>query len=67
VSCYTRHLEEFLPPAPSSEDTRALDAAVRVYLEMPEADCPEVWAAVKERRGEPTFVDGVRAGMREND
>jgi hypothetical protein len=48
-------------------DERALDGAVRVYLGMPDADCPEVWAAVKERRDEPAFADGVRAAMREND
>ena len=37
-----------------------------VYLGMPNADCPEVWAVVKERRDEPAFVGGVRAAMREN-
>jgi hypothetical protein len=67
VSCYTRHLEEFFPPNTTSGNRGALDAAVRVYLGMPDADCPEVWAAVKERRDEPAFVDGVRAAMREND
>jgi hypothetical protein len=67
MSCYTRHLDELLPPTPTSEDKRALDGAVRVYLEMPDADCPEVWGAVKERRDEPAFADGVRAAMREND
>ena len=66
MSCYTRHLEGFLPPTRSSEDTRALDTAVRVYLGMSNADCPEVWAAVKERRDDPAFADGVRAAMREN-
>jgi hypothetical protein len=67
MSCYTRHLEEFLPSTPTAEDKRALDGAVRVYLEMSDADCPEVWAVVKERRDEPAFADGVRAAMREND
>jgi hypothetical protein len=67
MSCYTRHLEEFLPPNPTSGDKGALDATVRVYLGMPDADCPEVWAAVKGRRDEPAFIDGVRAAMREND
>ena len=67
MSCYTRHLEELLPPAPTSKDKRALDGAVRVYLGMPDADCPEVWAAVIQRRNEPAFADGVRAAMREND
>ena len=66
MSCYTRHLEEFQPPTPSSEDTRALDGAVRVYLGMSNADCPDVWAAVKARRDDPAFADGVRAAMREN-
>ena len=66
MSCYTRHLEEFLPPSPTPEDKRALDGAVRVYLGMPDADRPEVWATVKERRAEPAFADGVRAAMREN-
>jgi hypothetical protein len=65
MTCYTRHLEEFLPPTAAPEDKQALDGAVRVYLEMPDADCPEVWAAVKERRDEPAFADGVRAAMRE--
>ncbi len=67
MSCYTRHLEEFLPPSLGPEDQRALDGAVRVYLGMPDADCPEVWAVVKERRDEPAFVVGVQAAMREND
>jgi len=31
------------------------------------ADRPEAWAVVKERRDEPAFVDRVRAAMREND
>jgi len=44
----------------------ALDGAVRVYLGMSNADCPDVWAAVKERRDDPAFADGVRAAMREN-
>ena len=66
MSCYTHHLEDLLPPTPTSADKRALDGAVRVYLEMPDADRPEVWAAVKERRDEPAFADGVRAAMREN-
>ena len=66
MSCYTHHLEDLLRPTPASADKRALDGAVRVYLEMPDADRPEVWAAVKERRDEPAFADGVRAAMREN-
>ena len=39
MSCYTRHLEEFLPAKPTSEDSSALDGAVRVYLGMSNADC----------------------------
>jgi hypothetical protein len=50
VSCYTRHLGAWLPPEPSWEDRRALDAAVRSELGLAEADCPEVWAAVKDDR-----------------
>ena len=64
MSCYTRHLDDLLPSTHTSADRRALDGAVRVYLEMADADCPEVWAAVKERREESAFVDGVRAAMR---
>jgi len=44
----------------------ALDGAVRVYLGMSSADCPDVWAAVKERRDDPAFADGGRAAMKEN-
>jgi hypothetical protein len=51
VSCYTRHLGDWLPPEPSWEDRRALDAAVRSELGLAEADCPEVWAAVEADRG----------------
>jgi hypothetical protein len=40
---------------------------VSCYLEIPEADRPEVRAALKERRNEAAFADGVRAVMREND
>jgi hypothetical protein len=66
MSCYTRQLEEFLPPSPTAGEKRALDRAVRVYLGMPDAHCPEVWATVKERRDDPAFAHGVRAAMREN-
>ena len=66
MSCYTRQLPEYLPPTPTSADKRALDRAVRVYLGMPDAHCPEVWAMVKERRDEPAFADRVRAAMKEN-
>ena len=66
MSWSTGHLEEFLPPAPTAEDGRALEGAVRVYLGMSNADRPDVWAAVKQRRDDPAFADGVRAAMREN-
>jgi hypothetical protein len=66
MSCYKRQLKEFLPDAPTPTDKRALDRAVRKYLEMEEAHCPEVWAAVKERREQPAFANAVRAAMREN-
>ena len=66
MSCDTLHLDELLPPTHTSEHWRALDGAVRVYLGMSSADCPDVWAAVKERRDDPAFADGVRAAMREN-
>jgi hypothetical protein len=36
------------------------------YLRMPNADCPEVWAAAKQRRGEPAFADGVPAATKGN-
>ena len=48
MSCYTHHLEDLLRPTPASADKRALDGAVRVYFEMPDADRPEVWAAMRE-------------------
>ncbi len=67
MSCYTRHLDEFLPARSTSAVRRALDGAVRVYLGMPNADRPDIWAVVKERRDDPAFVDGIRAAMREND
>ena len=66
MRCDARHLDELLPPTPTSEDRRALDGAVRVYLGMSNADRPDVWATVKERRDDPAFADGVRAAMREN-
>ncbi|HEX9411186.1 MAG TPA: hypothetical protein VF986_05770 [Actinomycetota bacterium] len=52
MSCYTRHLGDWLPPDPTWLDRRALDEAVRAELHMEHADCPEVWAAVKDRREE---------------
>ncbi len=64
MSCYTRHLEDFLPVGAKPADKRALDAAVRRAIGAPaEADCPQVWAEVKERRRHPAFVASVRAEM----
>jgi hypothetical protein len=59
VSCYTRHLTELLPADPSAADKRALDRAIREILDMPEADCPDVWEEVKSRREDPYFVTRV--------
>ena len=50
MSCYTRHLGDWLPQEPTWPDRRALDAAIREELGMAGADCPEVWAAVKAAR-----------------
>jgi len=50
MSCYTRHLGDWLPPDPTWLDRRALDEAVRSELGMETADCSEVWEAVKEKR-----------------
>ena len=66
MSCYTRQLGEFLTPFPTAEDKRKLDGAVRVYLEMQDSHCPQVWVAVRERREEPAFANALRAAMREN-
>ncbi len=59
MSCYTRHLTEHLPPEPTPADKRALDRAVRCVLGLPDARCPEVWAAVKARRDDPAFAGKV--------
>jgi hypothetical protein len=59
VSCYTRHLEDLLPAAPSAADKRALDRAVRQVLGMADADCPEVWAEFRARREQPAFITAV--------
>lgn len=56
VTCYTRHLAEFLPPDPTAEDRRELDERIRSILGLGEATCPEVWSAVKKRRHHPAFV-----------
>ncbi|MGH2594771.1 MAG: hypothetical protein ACRDH7_02270 [Actinomycetota bacterium] len=67
MSCYTRHLEDWLPPDPTADDKRSLDRVIRGHLGMADADCPEVWAIVKERRDEPAFANAVRSAMEEND
>ncbi len=67
MSCYTRQLGELLPTDPTPADKRMLDRAIRAHLGMADAHCPEVWAVVKERRGEPAFVNAVRVAMEEND
>jgi len=59
VSCYTRHLVEFLPAEPSAADKRALDKAVREVLGMRDADCSEIWEQVKARRSETYFTSKV--------
>jgi len=59
VSCYTRHLDEFLPADPSAADKRALDQAIRKVLDMRDADCPDVWEQVKARRDDPYFAKRV--------
>ena len=59
MSCYTRHLEDLPPAAPSAVDKRALDKAVRQVLGMADADCPEVWTEFKARRERPAFISAV--------
>ncbi|HET6713711.1 MAG TPA: hypothetical protein VFI59_08380 [Actinomycetota bacterium] len=66
MSCYTRHLGDLLPPDPTPDDKRALDRAVRRVVDLSEADCPEVWAAVKERREDAGFAPAVLAVMKEH-
>jgi len=61
VSCYTRHLGDLLPPDPTWLDRRALDEAVRAELGVVEADCPEVWEAVKANRNH--LVQALRRGV----
>jgi hypothetical protein len=67
VSCYTRHLDEFLPAEPTAADKRALDGVVREVLAMPEPafDCPDVWNEVKARREDPDFQAAVRVRLGE--
>ena len=62
MSCYTQHLDDFLPAAPSPQDKRALDRAVPgAFHAAPGADRPDVWAEVKLRRQVPALGAGVRA------
>ena len=64
MSCYTRHLDAFLPAAPSPQDERALDRAVRgAFHAAPGVDCPDVWAEVKLRRQVPALGAAVRAEL----
>ena len=63
MSCYTRHLDDLLPADPTPADRRALDARIRDELRMAGAGCPEVWAAVKERRSDAAFVASVGVAM----
>ena len=67
MSCYTRHLGDWLPPEPTWDDRRALDAAVRSELGLTDADCPEVWSAVKEMhaQGRRPAVVSPRSPSRE--
>ena len=63
MSCYTRHLGDWLPAQPEQSDKRDLDGAIRRVLGMEEADCPDVWAKVRARRDEPDFAGSVRDEM----
>ena len=65
MSCYTRHLGDWLPPDPTWLDRRALDEAVRAELHMQDAECPDVWGAVnakRERLAEALKRGAVRSG-----
>ena len=57
MSCYTRHLADLMPAGPRPDARRRLDQAVRAAVGMPDADCPDVWKAVKAER------DGDGAGF----
>jgi hypothetical protein len=64
VSCYTRHLGELFPAGSRPEARRRLDAAVRSVVSLPDADCPEVWSAVKrELQAGPEFGERVRGHL----
>ncbi len=65
MSCYTRHLGDWLPPDPTWLDRRALDEAVRAELGMADADCPDVWSALRANReqlGKTLKRGAVRSG-----
>ena len=64
MTCYTQHLAALVPPAATSADKRALDAAVREVLGAgPDARCPEVWAAVKAQPDRAAFERAVRTRL----
>ena len=50
MSCYVRHLKEQMAEAGLADDRagrRKAERRVRAELGMAEADCPDVWRAVK--------------------
>ena len=68
MSCYTRHLGDWLPPDPTWLDRRALDEALREELGMADADCREVWSTVKANRDRLAVAlrrGGLRRGTTE--
>jgi len=65
MTCYTRHLEDPLPPNATGKDKGALDGAIRRVLGMRGADRPEVWSSVRARREDPGFASGVRPELGE--
>lgn len=69
MSCYTRHLLDYLVDAgldQNKENKKLLDQAVRKVLEMPDDGCPEVWKRVKEARVEPEFRHQVVMELQES-
>jgi hypothetical protein len=64
VTCYTRHLGTLLPPSPSAEDKRVVDAAVREVLGVgPDTRCPQIWAAIKAQPDRVAFERAVRTRL----
>lgn len=50
MSCYTRHLGEQVRAAGLADDAagrREADRRIRAALKLADADCPDVWRAVK--------------------